>query len=72
MRWRWWCASWLAERVIRAGRTTVGWICAAFGLPDVRLYRWVDGVPVDLADVGVAARAGGLLGRLHACAPLTH
>jgi aminoglycoside phosphotransferase (APT) family kinase protein len=26
---------WLAERVIRAGRTTVGWICAAFGLPDV-------------------------------------
>jgi hypothetical protein len=26
---------WLAERVIRAGRTTVGWICAAFGLPEV-------------------------------------
>jgi Ser/Thr protein kinase RdoA (MazF antagonist) len=34
----------------------------------LRLYRWVDGVPVDLAGAGVAARAGGLLGRLHACA----
>jgi Ser/Thr protein kinase RdoA (MazF antagonist) len=34
----------------------------------LRLYRWVDGVPVDLADAGVAARVGGLLGRLHACA----
>jgi Ser/Thr protein kinase RdoA (MazF antagonist) len=34
----------------------------------MRLYRWVDGVPVDLADPGVATRAGGLLGRLHACA----
>ena len=140
---------WLAERVIRASRTAVGRICAAFGLPDMpgaaiipvsrgamgriwrldlgadrfavkelfwdadeesarneaeltaqleasgirlpasvpgadgcfvatlsadvgggwlRLYRWIDGVPVDLADVGVAARVGGLLGRLHACA----
>ena len=149
MRWRWPCAGWLAERVIRAGRTAVGWICAAFGLPEVpgaaiipvyrgamgriwrldlganrfavkelfweaseesarreaeltahleaagirlpasvpgpggcfvarlpadsgggwlRLYRWIDGVPVDLADAGVAARVGGLLGRLHACA----
>jgi Ser/Thr protein kinase RdoA (MazF antagonist) len=139
---------WLAERVIRAGTTTVGWICAAFGLPEVpdagiipvsrgavgqiwrldlgvdrfavkelfweaseesarreaeltahleaagirlpasvpgpdgcfvarlpagsgggwlRLYRWIDGVPVDLTDPGVATRAGGLLGRLHAC-----
>ena len=138
---------WLAERVICADRTTVGWICAAFGLPDVpgaaiipvsrgavgqiwrldlgadrfavkelfweaseesarqeatvtahleaagirlpasvpgpggrfvarlpgdsgggwlRLYRWVDGVPVDLADAGVAARVGRLLGQLHA------
>jgi Ser/Thr protein kinase RdoA (MazF antagonist) len=135
--------------VIRAGTTTVGWICAACGLPEVpgaaiipvsrgamgriwrldlganrfavkelfweaseesarreadltahleaagiglpasvpgpdgcfvarlpadsgggwlRLYRWIDGVPVDLADPGVATRAGGLLGRLHACA----
>ena len=26
---------WLAERVIDAGRTTAGWICAAFGLPEV-------------------------------------
>jgi Ser/Thr protein kinase RdoA (MazF antagonist) len=34
----------------------------------LRLYRWVDGVPVDPADAGVAARASGLLGRLHACA----
>jgi Ser/Thr protein kinase RdoA (MazF antagonist) len=139
----------LTERVIDAGRTTVGWICAAFGLPDVpgaaiisvsrgamgriwrldlgadrfavkelfrdadeesarseaeltahleaagirlpasvpgpggclvarlpadsgggwlRLYRWIGGVPVDLADAGVAARVGSLLGRLHACA----
>src|SRR5207247_492554 len=33
----------------------------------LRLYRWIDGVPVDLADAGVAARVGGLLGRLHAC-----
>jgi Ser/Thr protein kinase RdoA (MazF antagonist) len=143
------CMGWLAERVIRAGRTAVGWICAAFGLPEVpgaeitvasrgavgriwrldlgadrfavkelfweaseesarreaeltayleaagvrlpasvpgpdgrfiarlpadsgggwlRLYRWVDGVPADPADAGVAARAGALLGRLHACA----
>jgi Ser/Thr protein kinase RdoA (MazF antagonist) len=148
MRWRWPGVGWLAECVIRAGRTTVGWICAAFGLPEVpgaaiipvsrgamgqiwrldlgvnrfavkelfweaseesarreaeltthleaagirlpasvpgpggcfvarlpaesggdwlRLYRWIDGVPVDLADAGVAARVGGLLGRLHAC-----
>jgi len=140
---------WLAERVIHAGRTAVGWVCAAFGLPDVpgaaitpvsrgamgriwrldlgvdrfavkelfweaseesarheaeltahleaagirlpasvpgpggrfvatlpadagggwlRLYRWVDGGPVDLADAGIADRVGGLLGRLHACA----
>jgi len=34
----------------------------------LRLYRWIDGVPVDLADAGVAARVGTLLGRLHACA----
>src|SRR5215831_10947093 len=149
MRWRWPCVGWLAERVIRADRTAVGWICAAFGLPEVpgaeiipvsrgamgriwrldlgvdrfavkelfweaseesarneaeltphleaagvrlpasvpgpsgrfvatlpadagggwlRLYRWIDGVPVDLAGAGVAARVGGLLGRLHACA----
>jgi Ser/Thr protein kinase RdoA (MazF antagonist) len=35
MCWRCPGLGWLAERVIRAGRTTVGWICAAFGLPDV-------------------------------------
>jgi Ser/Thr protein kinase RdoA (MazF antagonist) len=149
IRWRWPGVGWLAERVIRAGTTTVGWICAAFGLPEVpgaaiipvsrgavgqiwrldlgvdrfavkelfweaseesarreaeltahleaagiglpasvpgpggcfvvrlpadsgggwlRLYRWIDGVPVDLTDPGVATRVGGLLGRLHACA----
>jgi Ser/Thr protein kinase RdoA (MazF antagonist) len=34
----------------------------------LRLYRWIDGVPVNLADAGVAAQAGGLLGRLHASA----
>ena len=149
MRWRWPGAGWLAGRVIGAGSTSVGWICAAFGLREVpgaaiipvsrgvtgriwrldlganrfavkelfweaseesarreaeltarlaaagirlpasvpgpggcfvaalpagcgggwlRLYRWIDGVPVDLADAGVAVRAGGLLGRLHACA----
>jgi Ser/Thr protein kinase RdoA (MazF antagonist) len=149
MRWRWPGAGWLAECVIRAGTTTVGWICAAFGLPEVpdaaiipvsrgamgriwrldlgvnsfavkelfweaseesarhdaevtarleaagirlpasvpgpggcfvaqlpgdsgsgwlRLYRWIDGVPVDLADAGVAARVGSVLGRMHACA----
>lgn len=32
----------------------------------VRLYRWADGMPVDLADAGVAGRVGDLLGRLHA------
>ena len=32
----------------------------------LRLYRWMDGVPVDLADPGLAARIGGLAGRLHA------
>ena len=149
MRWRWAWVDWLAGRVISAGRTAVGWICAAFGLVEVpgaalssvsrgamgriwrldlganrfavkelfweaseesarreagltadleaagirlpasvpgpggcfvarlpadsgggwlRLYRWIDGVPVDLADAGLAARIGSLLGRLHACA----
>jgi Ser/Thr protein kinase RdoA (MazF antagonist) len=34
----------------------------------LRLYRWIDGAPVDLADAGIAARVGRLLGRLHACA----
>jgi Phosphotransferase enzyme family len=32
---RWPSAGWLAERTIRAGGTAVGWICAAFGLPEV-------------------------------------
>ena len=35
----------------------------------LRLYRWIDGVPVDLADPGLAARIGDLAGRLHALAP---
>jgi Ser/Thr protein kinase RdoA (MazF antagonist) len=35
----------------------------------VRLYRWVDGSPVDPTAPGVAARLGALLGRLHANAP---
>jgi Ser/Thr protein kinase RdoA (MazF antagonist) len=30
----------------------------------LRLYRWIDGVPVDLADAGVAARVGSLLARV--------
>ena len=34
----------------------------------LRLYRWIDGVAVDLADPGLAARIGGLAGRLHALA----
>ncbi len=35
----------------------------------LRLYRWIDGVLPDLADPGMAARIGDLLGRLHAHAP---
>jgi Ser/Thr protein kinase RdoA (MazF antagonist) len=31
----------------------------------LRLYQWVDGVPADPADPGVAAGVGDLLGRLH-------
>jgi Ser/Thr protein kinase RdoA (MazF antagonist) len=34
----------------------------------LRLYRWIDGAPVDPADAGIATRAGGVLGRLHAFA----
>jgi Ser/Thr protein kinase RdoA (MazF antagonist) len=34
----------------------------------LRLYRWIDGVPADLADPGLAARIGDLAGRLHALA----
>jgi hypothetical protein len=30
----------------------------------LRLYRWIDGVPADLADPGLAARIGDLAGRL--------
>jgi len=41
---------------------------AGSGGGGLRLYRWMDGVPVDLTGVGVAARIGSLLGRLHACA----
>jgi Ser/Thr protein kinase RdoA (MazF antagonist) len=36
----------------------------------LRLYRWISGVPVDLADPGLAAAIGDLAARLHACAPL--
>jgi Ser/Thr protein kinase RdoA (MazF antagonist) len=31
----------------------------------LRLYQWVDGVPVDLADIATAGRIGDLLARLH-------
>jgi Ser/Thr protein kinase RdoA (MazF antagonist) len=31
----------------------------------LRLYQWIDGVPVELADAGTAARIGDLLARLH-------
>ena len=34
----------------------------------LRLYRWIDGVPVDLAGPGLAAQIGDLAGRLHALA----
>ena len=34
----------------------------------LRLYRWIDGVPVDLASPGLAVQVGGLAGRLHALA----
>jgi Ser/Thr protein kinase RdoA (MazF antagonist) len=34
----------------------------------LRLYRWIDGVPPDLADPGLAVRIGDLAGRLHALA----
>jgi hypothetical protein len=34
----------------------------------MRLYRWINGVPVDLADPGLAVQIGDLAGRLHALA----
>jgi Ser/Thr protein kinase RdoA (MazF antagonist) len=34
----------------------------------LRLYQWIDGVPADLADPGLATRLGDILGRLHAAA----
>jgi hypothetical protein len=34
----------------------------------LRLYRWIDGVPADRADPGLAVRIGGLAGRLPALA----
>ena len=34
-----------------------------------RLYRWVEGAPIDPAEPDPAGRAGDLLGRLHAHAP---
>jgi hypothetical protein len=45
---------WLTERVIDAGRTTVGWICAAFGLPEVP----------DAAIISVSRGAMGQIWRL--------
>jgi Ser/Thr protein kinase RdoA (MazF antagonist) len=35
----------------------------------LRLYRWIDGLPVDLAEPGLAVQIGDLVGRLHALAP---
>jgi Ser/Thr protein kinase RdoA (MazF antagonist) len=35
----------------------------------LRLYQWVDGVPVGPSGRGIAGRAGDLLGRLHAHGP---
>ena len=46
-----------------AGADTGGWL---------RLYEWIDGVPADLADPGVAGQIGALLGRLHAHALPPH
>jgi Ser/Thr protein kinase RdoA (MazF antagonist) len=46
-----------------AGKDAGGWL---------RLYEWIDGVPADLADPGVASRIGDLLGRLHAHALPPH
>lgn len=44
----------------------------AFGGDWVRLYRWIDGTPVDPAAPGVATQLGELLGRLHASALPPH
>jgi Phosphotransferase enzyme family len=43
-------------------------LAAGHGGGWLRLYRWIDGVPVDLADPGLAVRIGDLAGRLHALA----
>jgi hypothetical protein len=48
---------WLAERVIDAGRTTAGWVCAVFGLPEVP----------DAAIIPVSRGAMGSFGMLIAC-----
>jgi Ser/Thr protein kinase RdoA (MazF antagonist) len=39
------------------------------GIAWLRLYQWIDGVPPDLTDPGLAAQIGDLLGRLHVHAP---
>jgi len=43
-------------------------LAAGHGGGWLRLYRWIDGVPADLADPGLAVRIGDLAGRLHALA----
>jgi hypothetical protein len=63
MRWRWPEVGWLAERLIRAGMTAVGWICAAFGLPDV------PGAAITAVSRGAMGRIWRLgLGAAHASA----
>jgi Ser/Thr protein kinase RdoA (MazF antagonist) len=48
-----------------AGRFLVR-LAGASGDSWLRLYQWVDGVPADPTDPGLAAQVGDLLGRLHA------
>lgn len=38
----------------------------------LRLYDWLDAVPVDLTAPDLPVRLGELLGRLHRCAPASH
>jgi Ser/Thr protein kinase RdoA (MazF antagonist) len=49
----------------RTGRFLVP-LAGASGDSWLRLYQWVDGIPADPADPGLAAQVGDLLGRLHA------
>ncbi len=50
----------------RGGRLAVPLAAADAAGGWLRLYEWIDGMPADLADPGVASRIGDLLGRLHA------